>query len=146
MKITDQQLMQAIWRLQLKQLASRVLDHYVGGRYATREDDHTSMFYSSYVYGTMVITALSDSQRRVRIKRLITAGYIYQSTTGGSFCIQSPQATQAFQAARQFWLDKGVPVFVYKQVEPVPLSKETLQCWQDECEDHLISLFGEWAA
>lgn len=144
MKITDQQLMQAIWRLQLKQLASRVLDHYVGGRYATREDDHFHMFHSSYMHGTMVITALSESQRRVRVKRLIASGQLYEN--GRCFCIQTPQAGEAFRAARQFFLDKGVPVFVYKQVEPVPLSKETLQCWQDQCEDHLISLFGELAA
>jgi hypothetical protein len=146
MKITDQQLMQAIWHMQLKQLASRVLDRYVGGCYATREDDDFNQFHSSYMHGTMVITELSDSQRRIRIKRLIAAGYIYQTRTSRSFCIQTPQATQAFQAARQFFLDKGVPVFVYKQVEPVPLNKEVLKCWQDQCEAHLINLFGELTA
>jgi|GEM_PF-5837287 len=145
MKVTDQQLMQAIWRLQLRQLASRVLDQFVGGCYATRKDDEFYQFHSSYMHGGMVNTDLSDSQRRIRIKRLIASGHLYQNNCR-SFCIQTHQAAEAFQAARQFWLNKGVPVFIYKQVEPVPLNKEVLLAWQQQCEAYLVKLFGELAA
>lgn len=149
MKITDQQLMQEIWRLQLKQLAYRVLDHYVGERYATKKDDEHDLFHSSYMHGglgKLITSELSDSQRRIRIKRLIASGKICCPRIGGSFFISTLQAIEAFQAARQFWLDKGVPVFVYQQVEPVPLNKEVLLCWQAQCEAHLVNLFGELAA
>lgn len=149
MKITDQQLLQAIWRLQLKQLAYRVLDHFVGGRYATVQDDDFHQFHSSYLYsslGKLITTELSDSQRRIRIKRLIAAGHVYQCYNGGSFCIKTQQATDAFRAAREFWLSKGVPVFVYQTVEPVPMNKELLKALEQQCEAHLVELFGEYQA
>lgn len=149
MKITDQQLLQAIWRLQLKQLAYRVLNHYVGDCYATREDDEFHQFHSSYMHsnmGKLITSELSDSQRRIRIKRLIAAGHVYQCRTGGSFCIQTQQATEAFRAARQFWLGKGVPVFVYQTVEPVPMNKELLKAFELQCEAHLVERFGEYTA
>ena len=149
MKITDQQLLQAIWRLQLKQLSYRVLDHFVGERYATRKDDEFSQFHSSYMHsglGKLITSELSDSQRRIRIKRLIASGHIYQCSTGGSFCIQTQQATEAFRAARQFWLSKGVPVFVYQTVEPVPMNKELLKALELQCEAHLVESFGEYQA
>lgn len=149
MKITDQQLLQAIWSLQLKQLSYRVLDHFVGARYATRKDDESSQFHSSYMHsglGKLITSELSDSQRRLRIKRLIAAGHVYQCPTGGSFCIQTQQATEAFRAAREFWLSKGVPVFVYQTVEPVSINKELLKALELQCEAHLIELFGEYQA
>lgn len=151
MKMTDDELIQAIWLYQLKQMAKRVITNFVGGRYAVNDADKAErfshFFYSSYMWGgelANITTRLSETQRRKRVYKLIELGRLQKHDR--SFHIDSPAARDAYESARQFWLSKGVPVFVYEVTPPVPLSESERLTIESECADFLLSKYGEVAA
>lgn len=149
MKITDDQLMKAIWLYQLKRMAKGVVDHYVGQSFATRESSDSNFYYSSYMYfgeTKNIHTELATSQRRVRVKRLIQQGRLHQQGNDSCFYFNNQAGREAFEAARQFWINSGVPVRVYQKVAPVPLTELRRLSLEQSCAEYLIKLFGEVAA
>lgn len=148
MKITDNQLMKAIWLYQLKRMAKGVVHNYVGQCYATAGNADSDFYFSSYMWAgesALITTELAESQRRVRIKRLLEEGRLHRRHNDRSFFIGTDVAREAFEAARQFWINSGVPVFIYQKVDPVPLTELRRLSLEQSCAEHLIKLFGEVA-
>ena len=148
MKLTDDQLMKAIWLYQLKRMAKGVVHHYVGQRYATSDSSDGSFYHSSYMWAgesALITTELAASQRRVRIKKLIKQGRLHQQHNDRTFFINSVAAREAFEAARQFWINAGIPVWVYQKVDPVPLTEAKRLSLELSCAEHLVKHFGEVA-
>lgn len=147
MKITDSELMQAVWENQLKNLSTGVLHRYIDNKHSVRgaDDEHWSAHeHISFVHH--IITPLTRAHLRNRIKRLISQGLIYSGYGEKvlTFQIRSQQASSAFIAAREFWLDIGVPTgfdFDNKRMRSVHIDELNVKASQ--CNGMLNSIFGE---
>ncbi|WP_027858399.1 hypothetical protein [Marinobacterium jannaschii] len=114
MKISDKELLDAVWENQLRLLSRTVLHKYMGGSYGLACGDDFWFYASSsehIVSRQRVTDLISKKHLRSRIVSLINEGKIH-SPNGDrvlGFCIDSDLAREAFSAAREFWLSKGVP-------------------------------------
>lgn len=108
MKITDEQLMKAIWLNQLKRTARGVIDKYAGGRYGLGPKSDTNFFFSCsehIISRDRITKIISNQQLRNRIKSLINSGKIHScyGDTLLTFCINTPDAHKAYEKAREVW-------------------------------------------
>lgn len=144
MKVSDEKLLKAIWIYQLKQVAKGVVQRYSGGRSATCEARDSNFQFASYMWhgeADKMETGLSSSQRRIRINKLIKQGKLTKVSKG--FCIRSAAAYAAFESARLFWIEAGIPVYIHPKTAPVNLTDEERLSIQLSCADKLIKHFGE---
>ena len=155
MKITDDQLMKAIWLYQLKRMAKGVVDHYFGQRFAVKGSSDSDLYFSSYIHfgeTAQINVELSEnqrlgaSQRRVRIKRLIQQGKLHQEHNDRSFYIKTSQSREAFEYARDFWIKSGVPAFKSGTATPVPLAEIKRLGIAMSCFEQLLDWYGELEA
>lgn len=114
MKITDDELLHAIWLNQLENLSSGVLVNYVGGKSGLVGDNPTEFIFASGQHTRWreeVTDRLSKQQLLKRIRKLAEQEKV--KSTGSArlltFYIDSPAAREAFKAARQWWSEQGVP-------------------------------------
>lgn len=122
MKITDEQLLDAIWENQLRILPKGVLNNYIGGSVNVCCDERNWHVYSSEEHRMSmerITNKIGRKQLISRIRSLIKNGSLYCSMSDykglfTTFMIDNKKALEAFKAARQFWLDKGVPTGYYK--------------------------------
>ncbi|MCQ9186815.1 hypothetical protein KMT30_48820, partial [Streptomyces sp. IBSBF 2953] len=74
MKVTDAEILQAIWRAQVKKTARGVIDNYIGGTKGLKRDSEQDRHYAQYQYmigrGSLGI-ALGKGQLARRLKALI---------------------------------------------------------------------------
>lgn len=111
MKITDEQIIEAIWNNQLRLLSRNVLVPYFSGRHGVCCDDDFSFEWCSVLHipcVSVMTDAASPEQITRRIRKLINAGEIH-SQFGQDVMVNNDTARSAFNAARQFWLEQGVP-------------------------------------
>ncbi|BBB29338.1 hypothetical protein [Neptunomonas japonica] len=147
MKITDENLLNAVWENQMRLLAKGVLHKYNGGFYGVVCDDEYWLFASmaEHMASRQRITDLIKKPHlRSRIARLILEKKIY-SVYGKSlltFCINSDHAKAAFKDARQFWLSSGVPEG-YSEGKANVVSLPYFDVLADECESMLINKYGQ---
>jgi len=116
-KITDNELLQAIWENQLRRLSTAVVHRYIGGTFGICMNNQ--FWYqaasSEHVRSRHRIqTPIGPGQLRTRLRALANARRIatdFHQTYGSflTFYIDTLTALQAFNDARQFWLDNGVP-------------------------------------
>ncbi|RBL69834.1 hypothetical protein C3E98_019270 [Pseudomonas sp. MWU13-2625] len=112
MKVTDEEILQAIWRAQVKKTANGVITNYVGGGKALSGSDS-----QRYAQGLHMISRrawgvpLSYAQLRRRTLTLIKARSIPWHTgfNGSIIWIDDQRAKAVFEFARQWWRDQGVP-------------------------------------
>lgn len=153
MKIHDDALIQAIWTLQLKCLSRDVLHHYVGGKYGLVDESWFLIASDIHTCERHLITPkLGKQQIYKRLRKLIEQKYVSWAHKPNTFFIDTVQAKEAFTAAREFWLSKGVPEgFTTTKVigrttccaesRCVPLDKAEYVKLVDECFEHLQSQF-----
>jgi hypothetical protein len=149
MKITDDQLLRLFWVAQLNKLASGVLSNYVGGRSAVNDAKGSDFEYASSLCrgsAAKITSEIGRNQILARMTRLVASkkleGRFYGSCLG-SFWISSDIAIEAFLAARQWWLIRGVPTgfCTEKQGMRTVLVPE-LKRMKDECQEYLVNEFG----
>lgn len=116
MKINDEQLLRKIWINQLRNLCAGVLHNYVGGRVGLCNNDEywfQAASGESFISRSRVTDCLGKSQLLNRLRKLADSGLIrtYRDLT---FWIENEQAWLAFNSARAFWLEHGVPEGIEK--------------------------------
>lgn len=111
MKINDEQLLRKIWINQLRNLCTGVILNYVGGRVGlcnSNEFWFQAASGESFASRSRVTDCLGKSQLLNRLRKLAGSGLII--TNGDlTFWIENQQAWLAFNSAREFWLEHGVP-------------------------------------
>ncbi|MCH7421260.1 hypothetical protein [Shewanella sp. MM_2022_3] len=114
MKITDEELMQRIWQMQLRTVTTGVLDCYAGnaGReYAVSgaKCDSEFLYASSMMLFNreQLTNVICKSQLLFRLRDLARQKLIKMDSR--TFRIDNHEAREAYQLARQWWLDHGVP-------------------------------------
>lgn len=114
MKVTDQELFKMIWQNQMRLLAYEVLTNYIGGRVnVVSDDEHDYQFCSQQarISAGKITDQLGDASVKRRIKQLVEKGWLRTSRKNdfSHTMIDGDEAFEAFQAARQWWIDKGIP-------------------------------------
>ena len=112
MKVPDTEILQAIWRAQVKKTANGVICNYVGGGKALNGSDS-----QRYAQGLHMISRrawgvpLGYAQLRRRIIALIKSSPLPWGSdfNGATFWINDQRAKDVFEFARQWWRDQGVP-------------------------------------
>lgn len=111
MKINDEKLLRKIWINQLRHLCTGVLHNYVGDRVGLCKNNEfwfQAASGESFISRSRVTDCLGKSQLLNRLRKLAESGLIrtYRDLT---FWIENQQAWLAFNSAREFWLEHGVP-------------------------------------
>jgi hypothetical protein len=110
MKISNEGFLQKIWERQLLKLSSNVLSKYVGGKFSvTATDDFENSSSLSTAERQCITDKLGKQQILKRIRELANSGHIKFIYRDFTFAIISEQANQAFEAARNFYLEHGIP-------------------------------------
>lgn len=113
MKVTDAEILQAIWRAQVKKTARGVIDNYIGGTKGLRRDSEQDRHFAQYQYmigrGNLGI-ALGKGQLARRLKALIGGENLqWQGAPGHVYEFRTDAAMDVFRFARNWWADHGVP-------------------------------------
>ena len=110
MKITDNELLNAIWNRQVSQLPTRVIHRFIGGGIAVCENDADWCMYSSYISRTSrhLLTKKIGSQQLLKRLRDLSGKDLIKLDTN-AFWIKNQNAFNAFAFARRWWLERGVP-------------------------------------
>jgi hypothetical protein len=148
MKITDDELLHAIWLNQLKNLSSGVLCNYIGGgvglwrNFEFASDQHIR-------WREEVTDRLSKQQLLKRIRKLAECGKI-TSPYGKrllTFYIESPAAREAYEAANQWWRERGVPEGYGKHPDGRDYAKtvklDNLDALKAECAQYLLANWSD---
>lgn len=127
MKISDEKLLDLIWKAQLNHTAKDVIHHYAGGSIGLCCDNDTWYRNSCdlhIVNRESITKKIGRQQLLLRIRRLAEHSEItvamttykrgYNRDGWGdrdvlTYMIDGPEARAAFKDARKFWLDQGVP-------------------------------------
>lgn len=112
MKVTDTEILKAIWQAQVKRTAKGVITNYVGGSKGltgdTEQDRHYAQYQSMISRGGLGIP-LSRGQLARRLKALIGGDNLQWRGTGNAYEFCTDAATDVFRFARNWWEERGVP-------------------------------------
>jgi len=114
LKISDDELLQAIWIAQLKRVALGVLENYIGGTYGVCDDREFDFEHSTSLHRCnreCITDRISKAHMLGRIRKLCQEKRI-KSHYGDdllTFGFTNAQMRAAFDYSRKFWLDNGVP-------------------------------------
>ena len=113
MKVTDAEILRAIWLSQVKRTAKGVIDNYVGGNKGLKgdrdQDRHFAQYQSMISRGNLGIP-LSNGQLARRLKALIGShGLKWRDGRQSSYEFMIDTATDVFRFAREWWAARGVP-------------------------------------
>jgi hypothetical protein len=113
MKVTDAEILKAIWREQIKKTAHGVIDNYIGG---TKSVSY-GQFRQGYAQNLYMISRqqlglpLSKGHLGRRLKALISSGGPLQwdGREGNAYHFKCKASDDVYAAAREWWAGKGVP-------------------------------------
>ena len=113
MKVTDAEILRAIWLAQVKRTARGVITNYVGGSKGltgdTDQDRHYSQYQSMISRGGLGIQ-LSNGQLARRLKVLIDGKNLHWcGRPGNAYEFRTDAAMDVFRFARNWWAERGVP-------------------------------------
>lgn len=147
MKVTDQQILNAVWRYQVANLAGRVVHRYVGGRYGLCVSDE---FYFRHCSAISTVSrhllgvSLGNAQMLRRLKGLRDLGQLVAlyGDRFTHFYLDGPVARNVFDDARQWWLGHDMPEGIENGVCLTAfIEKEDFKRLTDECAQHLIRTY-----
>jgi hypothetical protein len=110
MKVTDAEILQAIWRKQVKTTAKGVIVNYMGGGKGLegkRSQHHAQDIHIVSREGLEL--PLSRGHLRKRLVAIIGTGDLCWSVHGCTFWRKNAMADEVFDYAIQWWSERGVP-------------------------------------
>lgn len=145
-KVSDEELLNAIWLLQVRKTANGCTDNYFGDLKALKSDNHRR--YAQDIHMTMdrhkINVDLSSGYLRRRIIRLINNGFVQWGTYKCTFWIDSEKAKEVFDYAVQWWSSNGVPSGYDQDKKAMRCKKiEGFDELVKELEEELVCVFGE---
>lgn len=150
MRITDVELLEAIWQNQLRRLSRAVLSKYLGGRYGLVDD--ADFWYKSAssehrISRSNITEEIGSQQLLKRLRELHKKGLLSTSHAGFlTFYIAGNNAEEAFKEARQWWKNKGVPEGIEDGAcRTTPMDENTVKELSLECCQHLQTHFPSHA-
>ncbi|APC14600.1 hypothetical protein BLL42_02190 [Pseudomonas frederiksbergensis] len=147
MKVTDAEILKAIWQAQVKKTAKGVITNYVGGSKGLKsdreQDRHYAQYQSMISRGGLGIP-LSKGQLARRLKALIGGDNLqWRGHPGNAYEFCTDAAMDVFRFARNWWEERGVPAGfdqVKKCMRTIQLSDyESLAA---QLEQELLERFG----
>jgi hypothetical protein len=113
MKVTDAEILKAVWRAQVKRTARGVITNYVGGSKGLTgdrdQDRHFAQYQSMISRGGLGIQ-LSNGQLARRLKALIHGDVLHWcGRPGNAYEFRTEAAMNVFRYARSWWAECGVP-------------------------------------
>jgi hypothetical protein len=163
MKIKDEELLHEIWRVQLENTASGVINHYIGGKIGLKSGNYEDSKYFSCDVHIMdrdkITKKVGYTHLLHRIRKLADEGSIKTLMTtlthlNGkmvsvvlTFMIDCKEAEGAFNDACEFWRSRGVPSGYYKLEDDRTCARTNKDVDYDkrlkECREMLIKKYGE---
>jgi hypothetical protein len=153
MKISDDELLAAIWLRQIRQLSTTVIDRYVGDSINVCSDDEHNFFFSSHqsITSRHLVTDKIGKQQLLKRLRWLRDMEKIKMNRSESFYIDNDDAKAAFHDARQWWLNNGVPTGYSKYTmesgrESTRANTIQVDNWEEvakECETMLLQKYGE---
>lgn len=115
-KVTDEQILRAIWHFTLNHLPQKVTMHYIGGGLGLCSSNSFNMEYAVHICtiqrNCFLAPLLGSSQSMARIKKLVADGHLKSDRrcSGGSFYFWFPEAISrpAFERCLQLMRDAGM--------------------------------------
>jgi len=147
MKVTDAEILRAIWLTQVKRTAKGVITNYVGGSKGltgdSDQDRHFAQYQSMISRGNLGIP-LSNGQLARRLKALIDGKTLHwNGRPGNAYEFRTEASMNVFRFARNWWAERGVPSGfdqVNKRMRTIRLSDyESLAA---QLEQELLDRFG----
>ena len=139
MKITNEELLIKFAEVQLKSIASFVLQKYVGDVYSVNKYEEWNFRFASSIHHSLQfhIDELGVSQKLKRLRALVPLHLTPYAPSQLQFYINNKQMHAAYHAAQEFYLGNSIPDCASKAIA-VNNAKELIQ----ECEDMLLNRFG----
>lgn len=112
MKVTDNEILKAVWREQLKKTAHGVIDNYVGGVKGLKDPRSQGFAQSLYMISRQQLDVpLSKGHLANRLKTLVgAAGTLqWEGRSGNAYRFTGYGADEAFSYALNWWQKQGVP-------------------------------------
>ena len=147
MKVTDAEILRAIWLAQVKRTAKGVITNYVGGSKGltgdSDQDRHFAQYQSMISRGGLGIP-LSKGQLARRLKALIDGDILHWcGRPGNAYEFRTEAAMNVFRYARNWWAERGVPSGfdqTNKRMRTIRLSD--YESLADQLELELLERFG----
>ena len=147
MKVPDTDILQAVWRAQVKRTARGVITNYVGGSKGltgdTDQHRHYAQYQSMISRGGLGIQ-LSNGQLARRLKALIDGDILHWcGRPGNAYEFRSETAMSVFRYACNWWAERGVPSGfdeINKRMRTIRLSD--YESLADQLELELLERFG----
>lgn len=147
MKVTDAEILKAVWRAQVKRTARGVITNYVGGSKGLTgdrdQDRHYAQYQSMISRGGLGIQ-LSTGQLARRLKALIDGDVLHWcGRPGNTYEFRTEAAMNVFRFARNWWAERGVPSGfdeINKRMRTIRLSD--YESLAEQLERELIGAFG----
>jgi len=147
MKVTDAEILRAIWLAQVKRTAKGVITNYVGGSKGLTgdrdQDRHFAQYQSMISRGNLGIP-LGNGQLARRLKSLIGQhGLKWRDGRSSSYEFMTDAAMDVFRFARNWWAERGVPSGfdeINKRMRTIRLSD--YESLAEQLEQELLERFG----
>lgn len=141
MKITDDELLRAIWQRMLHNVVVAVTNHYIGGDRGLCKSDYRFAFrFDVHICNRATLTdKIGKQQLLSRVRKLINEGKL--KGTGGSllttFYVDLPCREEVYDFCRQLWIEKGLTE------TPMAISDEEFFLSADEIRAILLEKYGD---
>lgn len=112
MKVSDADILKAIWREQVKRTARGVIENYVGERKGLRSESSKRYSQALYMIGRAGLNVpLSKGHLGKRLKQLIgtVEGLEWFGRPGNSYQFVGERPDEVFTYAWHWWSARGVP-------------------------------------
>ena len=151
MRIQDRELLQAMWLNQMNRLASGVIHTYAGSAYGVVNNDnfwYESCSSEHRISRERITQKIGKQQLMKRINALVDNGHVASSYKDRlTFYIPGKQAKEAFEEARNWWMERDVPTGIVDSVcQTKSMPKEQYQAMCAECADYLRAKFPNYVA
>lgn len=146
MKVSDDELMSAVWRQMVRATARGSIDHYVGNRKGIRDESMRCYAQDIHIVSRHVLAVtLSLGHLRKRLVRLIESGRCKWVVHGCTFWIDDARAKEVFEYSSDWWAKAGVP-------EGFDQERKACRCrvvegydyLADQLESELMDIFGSY--
>ncbi|HHT7890612.1 hypothetical protein [Pasteurella multocida] len=114
-KITDNEILQHIWKKTLMNISNKTLIRYIGNKIGTYVFDKLTQNDIEYLSLTSTVecfkgSGISQSQFRKRVKKLIEDGFLLKRlNSNNTFIINTLVLEDAVFDAVEFWENNGIP-------------------------------------